>query len=196
MRATLSLGHIHPCWHPALCFLCPKCLPWAKARWLGDDVALREGQSVFELVLHRAEKARVGSAPALGACCSSCPAPPAYLKNLSPSHPEAGEMWCWTSLGLAHVQGLGRGHSPDTETVFFILSISSVLFPLPAPAQQAQQCQTRRSCQVSCLAEPGLLRQCGAEKYPKLLRAVLFVNMCWQLSPGQDPSPILPNRAG
>lgn len=128
-----SLGRIHPCWHPALRFLCPKCLPWAKARWLGDDVGLQGGRSLFELVLHRVEKATAGSAPALGTCRSSCPAD---LKNLSPSLPEAGEMWCWTSLGLACVMGLGRGHPPDIETVIFVLSVSSVLlFPFPAPVQ-------------------------------------------------------------
>lgn len=50
--------------------------------------------------------------------------------------------------------------------------------------------------QVLHLAEQGLLRQQGAGEHPKLLRAVLLVNTCWQLSPRQDPSPTLPNRAG
>lgn len=53
-----------------------------------------------------------------------------------------------------------------------------------------------RPYQVLRLAEPGLLRQQGAGEHPKLLRAVLLVNVCWELLPGQDPSPTLPNRTG
>lgn len=93
--AKMSFSHIHPFWHPALSSLCPK---WAKAKWLGggDDVGLQGGCSVFELVFHRAEKAKVESASALGARCSSCPA---SLKNLSHSlklgRCGAGLLWAW-----------------------------------------------------------------------------------------------------